>query len=163
MRFPVRGAIAISALLAFSAPVPHPTAVESVYFQVPGVKGPVNTASCTACIELFSYQWGASNPSGNAFAPAPLLILKNGDATSPIFSKYLAAGTPFTGTTKLEVVRPGTSQPYLVYQFNTMFVKSIQWSGPGDEGPQEEITFVYGGLEVCYTPQRGSSKCAKWK
>jgi hypothetical protein len=27
------------------------------------------------------------------------------------------------------------------------------WSGPGDEGPEESITFVYGGLGVHYTPQ----------
>ena len=33
------------------------------------------------------------------------------------------------------------------------FTTGIDWSGPGDEGPEEKIKFVYGTLEVEYTPQ----------
>src|ERR1043165_2804741 len=40
--------------------------------------------------------------------------------------------------------------PYLEYCFNTVFVTKIEWSGPGDEGPEESITFAYGKLGVRY-------------
>jgi type VI protein secretion system component Hcp len=143
--------------------VPKPTAVEFVYLQVPGVKGPVTTPGCTGCIDLESYQWGGARATGAAFTPQQLQIVKRADATSPIFSKHLSAGLPFTGTTKLEVVQPGTVKPYLVFQFTNVYTTSISWSTSGD-APTETIQFVYGGLEICYTPQRGgTSNCASWR
>jgi hypothetical protein len=30
----------------------------------------------------------------------------------------------------------------------------LKWSGPGDEGPEETITFTYGGVSAMYKPQR---------
>jgi Ca2+-binding RTX toxin-like protein len=34
----------------------------------------------------------------------------------------------------------------------TVFTTKIDWSGPGDEGPEESITFVFGELGVDYLP-----------
>ena len=47
-----------------------------------------------------------------------------------------------------------SGKPFLVYTFGTVFTTKIDWSGPGDEGPEESITFVYGQLEVKYTQQQ---------
>jgi len=50
-----------------------------------------------------------------------------------------------------DVTASGT--PYLEYCFSTVFVSKLEWSGPGDEGPEESITFAYGKLGVRYTQQ----------
>jgi len=47
-----------------------------------------------------------------------------------------------------------SGKPYLEYCFNTVFVTKVEWSGPGDEGPEESITFAYGKLGVRYRPQK---------
>ena len=39
-----------------------------------------------------------------------------------------------------------------------MFTTKIDWSGPGDEGPEESITFVYGKLGTMFTPPAPGSK-----
>ena|ERR1700690_1446445 len=36
----------------------------------------------------------------------------------------------------------------LRFVFKIVFTKKIDWSGPGDEGPEEGVTFVYGKLNV---------------
>jgi hypothetical protein len=36
---------------------------------------------------------------------------------------------------------------------NTAAEKVASYTGPGDEGPEEQITFVYGQLGVTYWPQ----------
>ena len=47
------------------------------------------------------------------------------------------------------------------FRFDTVFTTKIDWSGPGDEGPEESITFVYGKLGIMFTPQRRvPSRCA---
>ncbi len=46
----------------------------------------------------------------------------------------------------------GTGE-FLQFHFGTVFTTKIDWSGPGDEGPEESITFVYGKLGVHYTKQ----------
>ena len=42
----------------------------------------------------------------------------------------------------------GDGKPFLQFKFETVFTTKIDWSGPGDEGPEESITFVYGKLEA---------------
>jgi len=44
----------------------------------------------------------------------------------------------------------GNAAPFLRFKFDTVFTTKIDWSGPGDEGPEESITFVYGKLGVEY-------------
>ncbi|MGH7742834.1 MAG: type VI secretion system tube protein Hcp, partial [Candidatus Eiseniibacteriota bacterium] len=48
------------------------------------------------------------------------------------------------------------AKPYLQYTFATVFVTRVNWTGAGDEGPTESITFTYGALEVQYTKQSSS-------
>jgi type VI protein secretion system component Hcp len=47
---------------------------------------------------------------------------------------------------------------FLRFKFDTVFTTRIDWSGPGDEGPEESITFVYGKLAVRVTPQDTNAK-----
>jgi len=40
----------------------------------------------------------------------------------------------------------GVDKPFLRFKFDTVFTTKIDWSGPGDEGPEESISFVYGKI-----------------
>jgi type VI secretion system secreted protein Hcp len=58
-------------------------------------------------------------------------------------------------------------KPYLVFSFGTVFCTRMDWSGPGDEGPEEAITFAYGALDIAYANQKTDGtleplKSASW-
>jgi hypothetical protein len=44
----------------------------------------------------------------------------------------------------------GLGKPILRFHFETVFTTKIDWSGPGDEGQEESITFVYGKMGVVH-------------
>jgi hypothetical protein len=54
---------------------------------------------------------------------------------------------------------PATAgKEYLRFRFDMVFTTRIDWSGPGDEGPEELITFVFGKLGIMFTPSAPGSK-----
>jgi type VI secretion system Hcp family effector len=79
------------------------------------------------------------------------------DSASPIFFKNCCAGSHYK-TVVIQMRKAGgegSGKPYVQYRFGLVAVKKIDWSGPGDEGPEETITFEYGALEIQYQPQSG--------
>jgi type VI secretion system secreted protein Hcp len=132
---------------------------------VDGINGP-NGSPCVFEIKNFSF--GVENPTtiGSATGGAgagkikfnEFTITKTTDSASPVFFKNLATGAHYKNV-KLEMRKAGgdprtTGQPFLTYTFGTVFTTKINWSGPGDEGPEESITFVYGTLGVEYKQQK---------
>ena len=62
---------------------------------------------------------------------------------------------------------PRAGAPYLVFSFGTVFCTKIDCAGPGDEGPEESITFAYGALDIAYFQQKADGgleppKSAAW-
>ena len=48
----------------------------------------------------------------------------------------------------------GSGAVYLDFQFKTVAVKSVEWTGSsGDDVPEETIVFEYGALQISYIPQ----------
>lgn len=43
--------------------------------------------------------------------------------------------------------------PYLIYTFSTVFTTEVSWKH-SDDGPTEDITFVYGSVKIDYLPQK---------
>jgi type VI secretion system secreted protein Hcp len=83
-------------------------------------------------------------------------ISKPVDAASPAFFQNCVAGAHYL-TVTLACRKAGQGKavsggPYLVYQFGTVFTTKVSWSHD-DEGPKEEITFVYGELIINYRIQ----------
>src|ERR1043165_4709023 len=84
-------------------------------------------------------------------------IKKPTDSASALFFRNCCSGMHYTKVTI--VVRKATGDAdasgkgYLYFTFNTVFTTKVEWSGPGDEGPEESITFVYGKLGIRYIPQ----------
>jgi type VI secretion system secreted protein Hcp len=154
-----------------------PTSAGS-FLTVDGITGS-NGSPCVFEIKDFSF--GIENPTtiGSATGGAgagkvkfdEFTIKKITDSASPAFFKNCATGAHYK-TVTLEMRKAGgdpqsSGQVFLKYTFGTVFTTKINWSGPGDEGPEESITFVYGSLMVTYTPQNndgtaGTPISAQW-
>ncbi|QEL14627.1 type VI secretion system tube protein Hcp [Limnoglobus roseus] len=103
-------------------------------------------------------------------------IKKPTDAASPMFFRNCAAGMHYD-VVSIAIRKSGgaagaktalSGKPYLVFHFGMVFTTKIGWSGPGDEGPSESITFSYGELKIMYYPQKADgtmdtqAKIAEW-
>jgi type VI secretion system secreted protein Hcp len=49
----------------------------------------------------------------------------------------------------------GKSVDFLKYDFEEVFVDSVQWSGSsgGDDTPMESVSFAFSRVEMTYSPQ----------
>lgn len=84
-------------------------------------------------------------------------IKKTTDSASPIFLKNCVTGAHYdkvvVSLRKAGAAADSAGAPYLEYCFSVVFTTKIEWSGPGDEGPEESITFAYGKLGIRYAAQ----------
>jgi type VI secretion system secreted protein Hcp len=94
-------------------------------------------------------------------------IKKTTDWASTIFFKNCVTGAHYAKVV-VAIRKSGGStavagMPFLEYCFSTVFATKMEWSGPGDEGPEESITFAYGKLGIFYRKQKadGSLDVAK--
>jgi|GEM_PF-1376130 len=148
------------------------------FLTVDGINGP-NGNPCV--FELKDFSFGVENPTtiGSATGGAgagkakfnEFTIKKTVDSASPLFFKNCVTGAHYKNVT-LSMRKAGgesqsSGQVFLKYSFGTVFTTKIDWSGPGDEGPEEQITFVYGTLGITFTPQNpdgslGTPTSASW-
>jgi len=134
-----------------------------VFLTVDGFNGP-NGVSCK--FEIKDFTFGVENPTtiGSATGGAgagkaqfsEFTITKTTDSASPAFFKNAVTGKHITQVT-LEMRKAGgdpksSGKPFLTYTFGTVFTTKVSWKH-SDDGPTEDITFVYGQLSVKYTPQ----------
>jgi type VI secretion system secreted protein Hcp len=131
--------------------------------------------------EIKDFSFGVENPTtiGSATGGAgagkikfnEFTIKKTSDQASPAFFKNCCAGAHYSSVI-IEMRKAGgdaatSGRGFLRFKFDTVFTTKIDWSGPGDEGPEESLTFVYGKLGVVYWPQnkdgtQGTSVPAGW-
>ena len=127
--------------------------------------------------EIKDFSFGVEHPTtiGSATGGAgsgkaefqEFTITKTTDKSSPAFFKNCVTGAHYK-TVTLAMRKAGgdpvsAGKPFLSFKFGTVFTTKIDWSGPGDEGPEESITFVYGSLEVAYNAQDpGNSTSFEW-
>ena len=119
------------------------------------VAGPSTDAAHPGAFEIKDFSFGAENPTtiGSATGVAgagkvkfnEFTIKKTTDSASPLFRRSLARGQHFAQV-KLEMRKAGGDPA--TYTFSDVSVSKVSWSGPGDEGPEESITFVYGQVAV---------------
>lgn len=129
--------------------------------------------------EIYSFSWGASNPttigsaSGGAGAGKVSIssfnVMKRTDSSSAAMFTNCAKGSHFTKAHVVLRKAGGTAIPYLTYEFEEVFVDSIQWSGSsgGDDTPTESVSFAFGKVAIEYEPQlakgeEGTKKTATW-
>jgi type VI secretion system secreted protein Hcp len=135
----------------------------------PEAKGETTDATYKAknAFEIYSFSWGASNPvmigsaSGGGGAGKVSLssfnIMKKTDSASPNLFTNCAKGQHFTSANVVLRKAGGTALEYLKYDFEEVFVESIQWSGSsgGDDTPSESVSFAFAKVSITYEPQTG--------
>jgi type VI secretion system secreted protein Hcp len=135
------------------------------YLKIDGVKGETLRAGHKNEIPIFSFSWGASNPtsigiSGGGGAGKVSLssfnFMKKTDAASAALFQACCTGKHFPkATVTLHKAGGGKSIDFLKYDFEEVFVDSVQWSGSsgGDDTPMESVSFAFSRVEMTYSPQ----------
>lgn len=122
----------------------------------------------TGWIEIYSFSWGASNPttvgSGSTGLAAGKVsissfnVMKRTESSSAMLFQACCAGQHFK-TAKV-VMRKATGTAgkqaiFLEYDFTDLMVESIQWSGSsgGDDTPTESVSFAFAIVSIKYSKQ----------
>ena len=140
-------------------------AAQSCVWVLPGVQG--ESTVVPGGMDVLNFSSGLANPDGRGiggFGGAAgrvrfrdFQIIKKIDKASPVLFESAASGQHYADATlscrKTGGAAGAAGQVYLTFEFKVVFVKTIDWSGPGDEGPTEQITFEYGTIRMTYRPQ----------
>jgi type VI secretion system secreted protein Hcp len=134
----------------------------------PTVAGEATQNNFAAWIEIYSFSWGASNPttvsSGQAGLSAGKVsissfnVMKKADVSSPPLFAACSAGQHYGGAVVNLLKATGVSgeqQIFWTYTFTDVMVESIQWSGSsgGDDTPTESVSFAFAKVQVDYFKQ----------
>lgn len=144
------------------------------YIKIEGVEGEATADGFEKQIEIYSFSWGASNPttigSGSSGLSAGKVslssfnIMKKTEKSSARLFAACCKGDHFTSA--LVSLRKATGEGgqgvYLTYKFTDVMVESIQWSGSsgGDDTPTESVSLAYGKVEIEYKNQGKDGKLA---
>ncbi len=130
----------------------------------PDVAGESKATGFEKQIALYSFSWGASNPvtfgSGTGGGAGKVSVssfnlMKKTDSASPLLFQSCCKGDHYKKATVTLRKAGGEQINYLVYEFDTVFVESIQWSGSsgGDDTPTESLSLAYAKVTISYQPQ----------
>jgi type VI secretion system secreted protein Hcp len=138
------------------------------YLKIAGVEGAATRKGFEKQMEILSFSWGASNAvtvgtggSGMGAGKVSLSsfnVMKKSDTGSPKLFATCASGDHYdTASVTLNKAAGKESIPFLKYEFEEVFVDSIQWSGSGggDDTPMESVSFAYGKVTMTYILQTG--------
>jgi type VI secretion system secreted protein Hcp len=158
---------AVDAFLKFESPT-------GTGAQVPSCAGESQDPTYKGWLEIKNFSFGVENPvtigsaTGGAGAGKAKFqtfsITKTVDSSSTCLARVLAYGGHF-GKVTIDIRKAGagpnaSGKPYLEFIFGTVFVSKQQWSGPGDQGPQETVEFAYGAMKINYFQQSPSGQMA---
>ena len=136
------------------------------FLKLEGVTGESQKQNHTGEIDITSFSWGAVNSSSVGVGAGVSVgkvtvndfsVIKSTDSSSPVlFQKCCDGSVIATGVVTLQRQVSGVATPYLVYNFQNVYVTSVQWSGSGGGGdsPMESCTFCFEIGTVDYTPQK---------
>ena len=119
----------------------HPSALEIKEFSF-GVENPTTIGSTSGGA-------GAGKAKFNEFT-----IKKGVDRASPALFLACGQGCHFPECTLTIRKAGGVKLDYLVYKYAMVYVTKVEWiGGGGEEAPEENVTFVYGALQIQYQMQ----------
>jgi type VI secretion system secreted protein Hcp len=132
----------------------------------PPAQGESKDEEFPKAIEVYSFSWGASNPStigsGGTTAGKVSLssfnIMKKFDSASPALFTACATGKHYDQV-RVSIRRNSGDNGvvFLTYTFTNVLVESIQWSGSsgGDDSPTESVSLAFGGVKIDYKVEGG--------
>ena len=144
------------------------------YVQIssPGVTGEATADGYAGWIEIYSFSWGASNPTtvgttsgglsaGKASVSSFNIMKKTETSSAPLFAACCAGQHFATATVEMSKATgtSGQQQVFLQYVFTDVMVESIQWSGAtgGDDSPTESVSLAFGKVGITYSKQDDAS------
>lgn len=119
-------------------------------------------------IDIYSFSWGASNPttvgsgktglSASRVTISSFNVMKKTEKSSPKLFAMCCSGQHIAEAQVVMRKATGTSggqKPFLTYKFTDVMVESIQWSGSsgGDDTPSESVSFAFAKCEITYFQQ----------
>jgi type VI secretion system secreted protein Hcp len=119
-------------------------------------------------IEIYSFSWGASNPttvgsgksglSAGKVSISSFNVMKKTEQSSCTLFQACCSGQHFTKASVVMRKATGTSgkqATFLQYDFTDVMVESVQWSGStgGDDTPTESVSFAFATVAITYSKQ----------
>jgi type VI secretion system secreted protein Hcp len=152
------------------------------FLDLTGVPGESTAKGMEGKIEIYSFSWGASNPttvssgkgglSGGKASVSSFNIMKKTEKSSPKLFQACCSGKHFDKAvvTLRKATGDAGQKPYLTYTFTDVMVESIQWSGStgGDDTPTESVSLAFAKVAISYQQQDskggnvGSAVDASW-
>lgn len=137
------------------------------FLDLAGCEGESTAKDMTGKIEIYSFSWGASNPttvgssstglSGGKVSISSFNVMKKTEKSSATLFAACCNGKHFdTATvTMRKASGEGGQKAFLVYKFTDVMVESIQWSGSsgGDDTPTESLSLAFAKVEIEYQQQ----------
>ena len=137
------------------------------YLKIATVDGEALQSNHEKWIEIYSFSWGASNPttvgpgsgglSAGRVSVSSFNVMKKTEASSAKLFAACCNGTHFADATveMSKATGEGGQGVFLKYVFTDVMVESIQWSGSGggDDTPSESTSFAFGQIQIDYKAQ----------
>jgi type VI secretion system secreted protein Hcp len=119
-------------------------------------------------MEIFSFSWGASNPttvgssggglSAGKVSVSSFNVMKKSDTASPLLFQHCCDGQHIK---KASVImrkatgKSGKQGVFIQYDFTDVMIDSIQWSGSsgGDDTPTESLSIAFAKVAITYYKQ----------
>ena len=125
-------------------------------------------------IEIYSFSWGASNPTtigsgstgiaGGKVSISSFNVMKKTDKASALLFQRCCEGQHVDTVIVTMRKAGGTAgqQNFLIYTFTGVMVESIQWSGSsgGDDSPTESLSLAFSKVKIEYFQQDKTGKMA---
>jgi len=136
--------------------------------ESPNVEGESTAKDMENQIEIYSFSWGASNPTtvgsgstgisaGKVSISSFNIMKKTEKSSAPLFAACCAGQHYKTATVTMRKATgtDGAQQCFLKYTFTDVMVESIQWSGSsgGDDTPTESVSLAFGKCKIDYSMQ----------
>jgi type VI secretion system secreted protein Hcp len=142
------------------------------YMDIASVEGESTADGFEKKIEIYSFSWGASNPttvspgsgglSGGRVSVSSFNVMKKTEKSSAKLFAACCQGTHFD-TAKISMRKAtgtGGQDVFLTYLFTDVMIESIQWSGStgGDDTPTESLSLAFAKCEIEYKMQDDKGK-----
>jgi type VI secretion system secreted protein Hcp len=145
------------------------------FIKIAGVDGECTAKGFEKTIEIYSFSWGASNPttvgsgkdglSAGKVSISSFNIMKKTEKSSATLFQACCSGKHFADAlvTMRKAGGEAGQKAFLTYKFTDVMIESIQWSGSsgGDDTPTESVSLAFAKVEVTYFAQDDKGAMAK--
>ena len=144
------------------------------YIKIADIEGEATAKGFEKQIEIYSFSWGASNPTtvgpgsdglsaGRASISSFNIMKKTEKSSAKLFQSCVSGKALDNALVTMRKAGGDAGQEaFLTYKFTNVMVESIQWSGSsgGDDSPTESVSLAFAKVEIEYKAQDDKGKVA---